>query len=133
MRLQVERDLRAGAMAGENVVGADGVPERRGLDGALDTLGRWVRKTATVAVEIAAAEETGKVLDAATGSSWRWAARAAEVAHVAAKQALAEPASTTADGVAEGEPVSAPGLAPGSPGAPTRDPDRDTTAGSRAG
>jgi hypothetical protein len=107
MRLQVERDLRAGAMAGENVLGDQAVDQPQGVEGALATIGRLARGAATAAVEIVADDKTAKALDEATGSSWRWAARAAEVAHVAAREALEakDQAETQAD-VTAGEPVS---------------------------
>jgi hypothetical protein len=131
MRLQVERDLRAGAMTGENVLGAGSV-EVGGLDGAVATIGRLVRGAAAAAVEIAADDDTGKALDAAAGPGWRWAARFAEVAHVAARGAVsgAEPTDRSEP---ERDPLAPDGVV--SPGAPPADraPERDpgTTAGSR--
>ena len=88
-RLQIERDLRAGAMAGEAVVGADtpGVT-RDGALGALEDLGRLVRTGAGVVLEAAADERTGEMIDRVAGAQWRWAARAASVAAEAARAAL---------------------------------------------
>jgi hypothetical protein len=88
-RLQVERDLRAGAMAGDAVVGAatPGV-ERDGVLGTLADLGRLVRSSAGVVLEAAADERTGQLIDRVAGPQWRWAARAASVAATAAQEAL---------------------------------------------
>jgi hypothetical protein len=63
-RLQVERDLRAGAMAGQAVVGAatPGAP-RSGVAGLLEEVGRIVRNTAEAAVEVASDERTGQAFD----------------------------------------------------------------------
>jgi hypothetical protein len=88
-RLQVERDLRAGAMAGDAVVGADTPGVRReGALGTLEDLGRLVRAGAGVVLEAAADERTGQMIDRMAGSQWRWAARAASVAATAAKEAM---------------------------------------------
>jgi hypothetical protein len=88
-RLQVDRDLRAGAMAGEAVVGADtpGV-KREGALGALGDLGRLVRSGAGVVIEAAADERTGHMIDRMAGPQWRWVARAASVAAEAAREAI---------------------------------------------
>jgi hypothetical protein len=88
-RLQVERDLRAGAMAGDAVVGADtpGV-KHEGALGTLEDLGRLVRAGAEVVIEAAADDRTGQMIDRVAGSQWRWVARAASVAAVAAREAL---------------------------------------------
>ncbi|HEV8696849.1 MAG TPA: hypothetical protein VGQ89_04070 [Candidatus Limnocylindrales bacterium] len=63
-RLQVERDLRAGAMAAQAVVGAatPGAP-RSGVVGLLEEVGRIVRNTAEAAVEVASDERTGQAFD----------------------------------------------------------------------
>ena len=88
-RLQVERDLRAGAMAGDAVVGADTPGVRReGALGTLEDLGRLVRAGAGVVLEAAADERTGQMIDRMAGPQWRWAARAASVAANAAKEAM---------------------------------------------
>jgi hypothetical protein len=88
-RLQVERDLRAGAMAGEAVVGA-ATPEapRSGVAGALDELGRIIRSTAEAAIEVAADERTGRVVDRVAGPQWRIAARIAAIGALAARAAV---------------------------------------------
>ena len=88
-RLQVERDLRAGAMVGEAVVGADTLGVRReGAIGALGDLGRLVRSGAGVVIEAAADERTGQMIDRMAGPQWRWVARAASVAAEAAREAI---------------------------------------------
>jgi hypothetical protein len=88
-RLQVERDLRAEAMAGEAVLGAK-TPgtERDGLFGALDGVRDLVKSGAGAVIQVAADERTGLVLDRVAGPQWRWAARAASVAALAAREAL---------------------------------------------
>jgi hypothetical protein len=88
-RLQVERDLRAGAMAGAAVVGA-GTPGtgNEGVVGFLETLGRLAREGAGAIAEVAADERTEAVLDRAAGPGWRWAARAASVVAVAAREVM---------------------------------------------
>ncbi len=88
-RLQVERDLRAGAMAGAAVVGA-ATPGTgtEGLVGVLERLGRLVREGAGAVAEVAADERTEAVLDRAAGPGWRWAARAASVVAVAAREVM---------------------------------------------
>lgn len=88
-RLQVDRDLRAGAMAGDAVVGAD-TPglERDGVLGTLAELGRMVRSGAGVVLEAAADERTTQMIDRMAGPQWRWAARAASVAASAAQGAI---------------------------------------------
>jgi hypothetical protein len=88
-RLQVERDLRAGAMAGDALVGAEtpGV-KHVGALGTLAELGRLVRSGAGVVLEAAADERTGQMIDRMAGSQWRWVARAASVAAGAAQEAM---------------------------------------------
>jgi len=88
-RLQVDRDLRAGAMAGEAVLGAatPGVVHDGAL-GKLEELGRLVRAGAGVVIEAAADERTGQMIDRMAGPQWRWATRAASVAAVAAREAI---------------------------------------------
>jgi hypothetical protein len=85
-RLQVERDLRAGAMAGQAVVGAT-TPgaARTGVAGALDELGRIVRSTAVAAIEVASDERTGLAFDRFAGPQWRWAGRIAAIGALAAR------------------------------------------------
>ena len=88
-RLQVERDLRAGAMAGDAVLGGDTPGVRReGALGALEDLGRLVRSGAGVVLEAAADDRTGQMIDRMAGPQWRWVARAASVAATAAKEAI---------------------------------------------
>ena len=88
-RLQVERDLRVEAMAGEAVLGAT-TPgmERVGLRGALDGVRDLVKSGAGAVIQVAADERTGMVLDRVAGPQWRWAARAASVAALAARETL---------------------------------------------
>jgi hypothetical protein len=88
-RLQVERDLRAGAMAEETVLGADAVPPE-GPTAVLSRVGDWLRAGAGAVLEAAADERTAEALDKAAGTEWRWAARAASVAAGAAREVLAE-------------------------------------------
>jgi hypothetical protein len=85
-RLQVERDLRAGAMAGQAVVGAEtpGVA-RSGVAEALNELGRLVRTTAATVIEVASDERTGQVITRMAGPQWRMAARIAAVGALAAR------------------------------------------------
>jgi hypothetical protein len=89
MRLQVERDLRAGAMADDAVIGADspGV-HHDGALGRLEDLGRFVRAGAVVVIDAAADERTGFVFDRVAGPQWRWIGKAAAVAAVAAREAV---------------------------------------------
>ena len=78
-RLQVERDLRAGAMAGEAVLGAEGLgTSTAGQDAvadALDRAGDLVLAGVAAVAEAATDDETVKALDRAAGPEWRWAAR----------------------------------------------------------
>ena len=88
-RLQVERDLRAGAMAGDAVVGAETPGVRRdGPLGVLGDLGRLVRTGAEVVLEAAADQRTIEAIDRVAGSEWRVAAQAASVASAAAKEVI---------------------------------------------
>lgn len=117
-RLQVERDLRVGAMAGDSVLGAtpvgDGDAEGSrfpDVGAALATAGRWARTGATVVLAAAADDRTGFLIDRAAGPQWRWAARAASVAAVAARAALNAEPSSEADrrsSQAAGEPAAFP-------------------------
>jgi hypothetical protein len=103
-RLQVERDLRVGAMAGEAVIGADSPGTvHDGALGKLEELGRLVRAGAGVVFEAAADERTGQIIDRVAGSQWRWAARAASVAAVAAREAV-----RARDAADDEEPVPTP-------------------------
>ena len=68
-RLQVERDLRAGAMAGDAVLGAETPVSRTAArSGPLEDLGRLVRSGAAAVLEAAADERTGE-------ASIEWRAR----------------------------------------------------------
>ena len=76
-------------MAGAAVVGA-ATPGTgtEGLVGVLERLGRLVREGAGAVAEVAADERTEAVLDRAAGPGWRWAARAASVVAVAAREVM---------------------------------------------
>ena len=91
-RLQVERDLRAGAMAGQAVVGA-GMPaaQPEGLIGTLEALGRLARSAADEIIEIASDERTVPALGRLAGLAGpqaRVAARLAAIGAVAARSVL---------------------------------------------
>jgi hypothetical protein len=85
-RLQVERDLRAGAMAGEAVVGAE-TPGVGGPSEALSTVARLLRQGASAIIDAATDEETVEAIDKLAGPRWKVAAQAADVALVAARAA----------------------------------------------
>jgi len=107
-RLQVERDLRAGAMSGDAVIGAEtpGVAHDGAL-GALEDLGRLVRSGAEAVLEAAADERTVEAIDKMAGSDWRWAARAASVAATAAQEVIGareEAAAEAANGAVVAPP-----------------------------
>jgi hypothetical protein len=88
-RLQVERDLRAGAMAGQAVVGtATPGAARTGVAGALEELGRIVRNTAEAAIEVASDERTGLAFDRLAGPQWRMGARIAAIGALAARSVV---------------------------------------------
>ena len=115
-RLQVERDLRAGAMAGEAVLGAatPGMPPS-GIRGALAGAGRLALDGAEALLEAASDERTGQAIDRAAGPGWRWATRAASVV-VAAAAALARTRDEIEDERApggDGDDVPDPAVAPG--------------------
>ena len=101
-RLQVERDLRAGAMAGEAVLGAPS-PADAGPD-PLGAIGRVLRQGASALIEAATDDETIEALDKLAGPRWRLAARAADVVATAARVAAKGPEDE--DQAADGEPVS---------------------------
>jgi hypothetical protein len=106
-RLQVERDLRAGAMAGEAVLGAE-TPGVGGPSEALSTVGRLLRQGASAFIEAATDDETVKALDDLAGTRWKLAAQAADVALVAARAAVRgadEPDTTGEAETAAGEPA----------------------------
>jgi hypothetical protein len=88
-RLQVERDLRAEAMAGEVVLGA----ASPGPDGSLKTLAKArhiLRQAITAVIDVATDDATVEALDRLAGPQWRVAARAADVAVAAARAAVRE-------------------------------------------
>jgi hypothetical protein len=88
-RLQVERDLRAGAMAGQAVLGtATPGAARSGVAEALHELGKLVRTTADAVVDVASDERTGQTLDRMAGPQWRIAARLAAMGALAARSAV---------------------------------------------
>ncbi len=118
-RLQVERDLRAGAMAGDTVLGAEGAAAQEGIRAGLSTLGRLARTGAGVAVDVATDERTGQALDRIAGPQWRWAIRAASVAAIAAREAFRAPGPRDPDDAIVGERNA---------GEPSRFPDRDRDA-----
>ena len=127
-RLQVERDLRAGAMAEDAVLGAEGAASVEGVRAGLSTLGRIARTGAGVAVDVATDERTGQVLDRIAGPQWRWAIRAASVAAIAAREALRAPGPRDPDDsiVGErnaGEPSRFPADLPANDGRDTDGPD----------
>lgn len=121
-RLQVERDLRVGAMAGDSVLGGapvgDGESEGSrfpDVGAALATAGRLARAGAGVVLAAAADDRTGQLIDRAAGPQWRWAARAASVAAVAARAAMNNDPGTDGErrpGHATGEPAAFPGPPP---------------------
>ena len=89
-RLQVERDLRVGAMAGEAIIGAES-PGTAGIAGplaGLESLGRLIRSGAGALVDVAADDRTAAALDKVAGPQWRWAVRLGSVAAVAARSAV---------------------------------------------
>jgi hypothetical protein len=88
-RLQVERDLRAGAMAGQAVVGA-ATPgaAKSGVAGVFEEVGRLVRTTAEAAIDVASDERTGQAFDRLAGPQWRWAARIAAMGALAARSVV---------------------------------------------
>jgi len=113
-RLQVERDLRAGAMAGEAVLGAE-QPDGEGEgEAALASIGRILRQGAAAFIEAATDESTIETLDKLAGPRWRVAAQAADVAVVAARAAVKgasepeEPGDGAEPSAAAGEPVARP-------------------------
>jgi hypothetical protein len=102
-RLQVERDLRAGAMAEDAVLGANGAATGEGVRAGLSAIGRLARTGAGIAVDVATDDRTGQVLDRMAGPQWRWAIRAASVAAIAAREALRAPGARDPDDSIVGE------------------------------
>ena len=113
-RLQVERDLRAGAMAGEAVLGAGAVgTSTAGQDAVADVLDRAgdvLRSGVAAVVEAAADGETAKALDRAAGPEWRWAARVGTIVAAAVRTVIKDPdrGRTAAPDRRAGEPLATP-------------------------
>jgi hypothetical protein len=109
----VERDLRAGAMAGEAVIGAAS-PSAEGPVEALASVGRLLRRGASAlvdaATEAATDDSTLQALDRLAGPRWRIAAQAADVAVSAARAAVRGAAGADVEPAAgsDGEPISRP-------------------------
>jgi hypothetical protein len=106
-RLQVERDLRAGAMAGDAVLGAE-TPGVGGAGEALATVGRLLRQGASAFVEAATDDKTVDAIEEMAGPRWKLAAQAADVALVAARAAARGAEDADTNGTAEtaaGEPA----------------------------
>ena len=101
-RLQVERDLRAGAMAEETVLGADALPEGQGAAATLGRVGRWLRAGAGAVLEAAADDRNAETIDKLAGTDWRLAARVASVAAGAAREVLKDDETRDVDA---GEPL----------------------------
>ena len=137
-RLQVERDLRAGAMADEAVLGAGGVamptvgqdaaaepvaqPVAEPIDRATDLVRAGVAAVAEASVaavaDAAVDDETAKALDRAAGKEWRWAARVLTVVVAIARglvRAPRRPPEAGHDGRA-GEPIATQPEVPASGG-----------------
>ena len=76
-RLQVERDLRAGAMAGEAVLGAE-PPETSTAASAVASITRLFRRGAAAVLEAATDDETVEALDKLVGPRWRVAGAATD-------------------------------------------------------
>ena len=83
-RLQVERDLRAGAMAGEAVVGAStpGTADN-GVVGLLEEIGDWLELRRPPPSRSHRTNERAVVVDRLAGPQWRWAARIAAMGALA--------------------------------------------------
>ena len=91
-RLQVERDLRAGAMAGEGVLGGN-ASGPSGAAVAVATVGRIIRQGTTAILDAVTDDSTIDTLDRLAGPRWRLAAHAADVAAVVARSAIEGTAS----------------------------------------
>ncbi|MBA2701015.1 MAG: hypothetical protein H0U58_04845 [Chloroflexi bacterium] len=107
-RLQVERDLRAGAMAGEAVIGAETPGTDDGRMAAIGSLGRLIRNGAETLAEVAADDRTAAALDKVAGPQWRWAVRLGSVAAVAARSALRGPEEASDDAEADARATAPP-------------------------
>ena len=137
-RLQVERDLRAGAMAGEAVVGA-ATPGTApsGLVGTLEELGRLARTAAEAALDLAADERTGKVIGQVAPPQVRIAARLAAIGATAARSVIRArrgdaDASSTDEIPETARPAIGSPTTETPPGSPSPVPDRHTRPASRA-
>ncbi|CAN5472044.1 hypothetical protein BH20CHL7_BH20CHL7_15720 [soil metagenome] len=114
-RLQVERDLRAGAMAGEGVLGAGAIEDA----GPAETIARWLRTGTSAAADAITDDRTMEVVDRVAGRRWRWLARGVVVAVVALRDIV----GSSRPEQSAGEPATFPvaGLAPAPPQAPSDD------------
>jgi hypothetical protein len=83
-RLQVERDLRAGAMAGEAILGAE-LPDRNGAAATIASLTRVLRRGAAAVLDAATDDETIEAIDKLMGLRGRLAAQAADAVVDAAR------------------------------------------------
>jgi hypothetical protein len=89
-RLQVERDLRAGAMAGEALLGTD-TPEPTAAS-TIASVTRMLRRGAAAVLEAATDDETIQALDKLVGPRWRLAAAVTDAAVDGARAAVEEDA-----------------------------------------
>ncbi len=110
-RLQVERDLRAGAMSGEAIIGgvSPGADEPAGR---LTTFRNVIQVSAEVLIDAATDKSTAEALDRLVGTRWRLAARAADVAVDVARAAVrgsAKPEHTAPEDAGEPARFSKPG------------------------
>ena len=110
-RLQVERDLRAGAMVGEAVLGAP-APGPAGPAVVVAAVGRILRQGTNAILDAVTDDSTIDALDRLAGPRWRVAAQAADVAAVVARSAV-EGVTSDDDDVARadreaGEPATFP-------------------------
>ncbi len=94
-RLQVERDLRAGAMTDETVMGASDVgtstADQDSMADAMDKAGELVRAGVAAVAEVAVDDDTAKALDRAAGREWRWAARVLIILSAVARAVIGVP------------------------------------------
>ena len=132
-RLQVERDLRAGAMAGEAIVGAS-TPGTApsGLIGTLEELGRLARTAAEAALDLAADERTGKVIGQVAPPQVRLAARVAAMGATAARSMIRARRGETGETPATAGAAAKPPTTETPPGSPSPHPDPHTRPASRA-
>ena len=109
-RLQVERDLRAAAMA-DPIDATDG-------EGVLAKVGELLKAGVEVALDAVADERTGKALDQLAGTDWRVAARAAAVAADAARAISEGQNEDPRQDPLAGEPIDVGREADGTKGSP---------------